>query len=246
MPISDIAPEPTSNESIGLVVPHASNRIPPEAAMMYPSANFVPRGVGVRALTPEGYDPAHDATLPAAKALAKEGVAGIMLMGTSLTFYQGAAAHRRLLEEVRQATGLPTSSMSQAIVDGLKEVGGRRIAVATAYNDEVNDRLRDFLTDEEFEVVIVNGMGLSDLTAPERKTESEVIELAEATYGAAGEVDALLVACGGLPTLGIAQPLEDRHDIPVVSSTPAALRQAVRLVGQDGRLPGHGRLLNTI
>lgn len=245
MPISDVATEPTNNKSIGLVVPHASNRIPPEVAMMYPSASFIPLGVGVQALTPEGYQPAHDATLPAAIALAKEGVSGIMLMGTSLTFYLGSAAHRRLLEEVQQATGLPTSSMSQAVVDGLKEVDGHRIAVATAYNDEVNDRLRDFLTDEGFEVVIVNGMGLSDLTAPEKKTPGEVMELAEATLGLAGEVDALLVACGGLPTLGIAQPLEERYGIPVVSSTPAALHQAMQLVGQDGRLSGHGRLLDT-
>ena len=35
--------------------------------MMYPDVKFIPKGVGVRALTPEGYDAAWDGILPAAK-----------------------------------------------------------------------------------------------------------------------------------------------------------------------------------
>ena len=53
----------------------------------------------------------------------------------------------------------------------------------------------------------------------------------------------LLISCGGLRTLEVAKPLEDRHGIPVVSSTQAAFWAAMRLVGEDGRVAGHGRLL---
>ena len=69
-----------------------------------------------------------------------------MVIGTSLTFYRGYEAHHRLLEQLRKETGLPVSTMSEAIVDGLRSVGAKRIAVATAYADVVNDRLADFLT----------------------------------------------------------------------------------------------------
>src|ERR1700760_4908865 len=69
----------------------------------------------------------------------------IMVIGTSLTFYKGAAVHRRLLEQLRAATGLPVSTMSQAVVDGLRAVGAKKVAVATAYDGEVNRRLKDFL-----------------------------------------------------------------------------------------------------
>ena len=54
------------------------------------------------------------AILPAAEHLARQGVEAISVMGTSLTFYKGAAVHRRLLEEMHRATGLPVSTMSQA------------------------------------------------------------------------------------------------------------------------------------
>jgi len=229
---------------IGLVVPFADDRIPAEGPLMYPDANFVAKGVGVRALTPEGYDPAMAAILPAAEALAKQGVAAICVMGTSLTFYKGAEVHRRLIEDIRRATGLPVSTMSQAIVDGLRAVGATKVAVATAYNDEVNHRLEDFLEAEGFEVGDIEGFGISEFGGPAgRKSEAEIVELGGRVLKKAGDAEGLLVSCGGLRTLGVAKPLEDKHGIPVVSSTPAAFRTAVRLVGARGRLEGYGRYL---
>jgi len=72
---------------------------------MYPDIKFIPRGVGVRGLTPEGYDPVWEGILPAAEWLAAQGVNAVMLMGTSLTFYSGYEAHQRLAEKVRSLTG---------------------------------------------------------------------------------------------------------------------------------------------
>jgi arylmalonate decarboxylase len=59
----------------------------------------------------------------------------------------------------------------------------------------------------------------------------------------AGSAEGILISCGGLRTLGVAKPLEDRHHIPVVSSATAALWAALRLVGESGRVPGYGQLL---
>src|SRR5271154_3564664 len=134
-----------SDITIGLVVPFAADEVPFEGPLMYPGVRFVPRGVGVRALTPEGYDPAWNGILPAAMELAGKGVDAIMVIGTSLTFYRGPQAHARLLDELRERTGLPVSTMSQAIIDGLREVGARRVAVATAYTEVVNRRLKELL-----------------------------------------------------------------------------------------------------
>ena len=56
--------------TIGLVVPFAKDEVPFEGPIMYPGVRFIPRGVGVRALTPEGYEPAWNGILPAAEYLA--------------------------------------------------------------------------------------------------------------------------------------------------------------------------------
>ncbi len=229
--------------TIGLVVPFATDEVPEEGLQMYPSVRFLARGVGVRALTPEGYDSAWEGILPAAEYLAEQGVDAIMVIGTSLTFYRGADFHDQLLEKLRAATGLPVSTMSQAVVDGLRSFGARRIAVATAYADEVNDRLQAFLIANGFEVLALEGFGLFGFGEPDTKSEADIIALGSKVCATAPAADGLLISCGGLRTLGVAKPLEQRHDIPVVASTQAAFWAALRLVGDSGRVAGRGRLL---
>jgi arylmalonate decarboxylase len=229
--------------TIGLVVPTAEDKVPAEAPVMYPDVVFVARGVGVRALTPEGYEPAMAAILPAAEHLARQGVDAIMVIGTSLTFYKGAAAHRRLLDDMRGATGLPVSTMSQAVVDGLRSFDARRIVVATAYADDVNNRLRAFLTAQGFEVMGLQGFGLFGFGEPGSKSEADIIALGSKVCAEGPGAQGLLISCGGLRTLGVAKPLEERHGIPVVASTQAAFWAALRLVGESGRVAGRGRLL---
>jgi arylmalonate decarboxylase len=229
--------------TIGLVVPFSTDRVPDEGLKMYPEVNFIPKGVGVRALTPEGYDAAWDGILPAAKELAKKGVDAIMVIGTSLTFYRGYEAHQRLLEQLHKETGLPVSTMSEAVVEGLRSVGARRIAVATAYSDLVNERLADFLRRSGFEVLAVKGFGLTGFGDAEKQTEQDIIDLTGKTIGEAKAADAVLISCGGLMTFDCAEPIEARHGIPVVTSTQSAFWKALRLAGASGRIAGHGRML---
>src|SRR5262245_32336450 len=99
------------DRTIGLVVPQAEDKVPAEAAQMYPGMRFIPRGVGVRSLTPEGYAAAFDAIPAAAEQLVIQGVDAIMVIGTSLTFYRGPEAHNDLLARLRRSTGLPVSTM---------------------------------------------------------------------------------------------------------------------------------------
>jgi arylmalonate decarboxylase len=229
--------------TIGLVVPFSADRVPVEGPKMYPNVTFIPKGVGVRALTPEGYDAAWDGILPAAKELAKKGVDAIMVIGTSLTFYRGYAAHQKLLEELRRETGLPVSTMTEAVVDGLRSVGAKRIAVATAYADEVNRRLADFLRASGFEVLSLEAFGLTGFGDAEKQSEQDIIRLSGTAIDKAKTAEAVLISCGGLMTLNCAAPIEKRHGVPVVSSTQAAFWKAMRLAGDSGYMAGHGRML---
>jgi arylmalonate decarboxylase len=233
----------TKDFAIGLVVPFATDTVPDEGLQMYPGVRFVPRGVGVRSLTPKGYDSAWEGILPAAEYLAGKGVDAIMVIGTSLTFYRGAEFHAELMERLRKMTGLPVSTMSQAVVDGLRHFGARRIAVATAYADDVNNRLKAFLEAEGFDVLALAGFGLFGFGEPGSKSEADIIALGSKVCAEAGGAEGLLISCGGLRTLGVAEPLEEQIGIPVVASTQAAFWAALRLVGESGHVAGRGRLL---
>ena len=172
-----------------------------------------------------------------------KGVDAIMVIGTSLTFYRGPEAHDRLLEELRARTGLAVSTMSQAIVDGLREVGARRVAVATAYSDVVNERLKELLAAAGIETASLACFNILEFGGPSRKSEADIIALSSEALAQASGAEGILISCGGLRTLGVAKPLEDRHCLPVVSSTPAAFWAAMRLLGESGHVAGCGRLL---
>jgi arylmalonate decarboxylase len=66
------------------------------------------------------------------------------------------------------------------------------------------------------------------------------------TYAASQKADALVVSCGGLKTLDLIVPLEKEIRVPVVSSTPHGLMNAVRLVGVSPRSAGFGMVLSRV
>lgn len=150
----------TSDPTIGLIFPPANYPMPPEVHRMYPSGiRFIGNGVGLPAMTPEGYDSVIDKIVPSAIELKKQGANAISVFGSSITFYKGAAFNKKLSDEVTKATGLPATTQSNGLIEGLRAAGARRVAVATAYNDEVTGRLKIFLHENGFEVVAAKGLG---------------------------------------------------------------------------------------
>jgi arylmalonate decarboxylase len=212
---------------------------------MYPSGvKFLMGDVGLKTMTPEGYDSVIDRIVPAAKELAKGGAQAIVLMGTSLSFYKGAAFNQSLTDSIHNATGLPATTMSTGVVEGLRAVGGGRLAVATAYNEEVTERLRIFLKESGFEVLAIKGLGLVRIGDPGKVSRQELEKFTVSVFHMAPKADALLVSCGGFRTLELIAPLEKQCKVPVVSSTPHALWAGVRLVGLKGTATGYGTLLS--
>jgi arylmalonate decarboxylase len=229
--------------TIGLIVPTAAGEVPADGPKLYPEdVRFVAAGLGLQRLTPEGYDSVIDRVGDLARDLAAQGVAAVALMGTSLSFYKGHAFNEQLKDTMRAATGLPTTTMSTGVVEGLRALGVRRVAVGTAYIDEVNNRLRQFLLDSGFEVGAVQGLGIDVVGEARNVSEADLVALGQRVLAASPGADGILISCGGLRTLGVTVPLEAATGVPVVSSTPAAFWSAVRLVGHSGQAPGYGRL----
>ena len=229
---------------LGLIAPPANYPVPPEALTLYGSTiRFTVYGLGLKTMTPAGYDSVIDQIVPAARQQAKAGANAISIFGTSLTFYKGAAFNQKLIDDVHKATGLPTTSMSTAVVEGLRQVGAKRIAVATAYADEVNHRLHTFLDESGFQVLTLKGLGLVSIGEPDKVKQSDLQQFSAGVFKSAPQADALLVSCGGLRTLELVAPLEQECRVPVVSSTPHALWAGMRVLGLHVKAPGYGRLL---
>src|SRR5215204_4628322 len=228
---------------LGLIFPPADRGVPEEGVAMYGNTlKFVVTGLGVEKMTPEGFDAVMERIPAAAKRLVAAGAEAIELTGTSLTFYKGEAYNQRLRAIVTEVSGLRATTMSNGVVEGLKAVGAKKVAVATAYNDEVNDRLRAFLQEHGLTTVVVTGLGIEAIADVDRVTQQDLLEFGVRVRRSAPDADSLLVSCGGFRTLELIAPLEARTGVPVISSMPHGLWAGARLVGLSGAAPGYGRL----
>ncbi len=207
---------------------------------------YVVAGLGIEQMTPRGFDAALARIPAAAEQLAAAGAHAIELTGTSLTFYKGEEFNQALRARVTRASGLPATTMSNGVIDALKAVGASRLAVATAYNDDVNSRLKAFLLEHGLEPLVITGLGLEAMSDVDKVTQADLIQFSERVRGSAPEADSLLVSCGGFRTLEIIAPLEARTGVPVISSMPHGLWAGAKLAGLSGAAPGYGRLLSSM
>jgi arylmalonate decarboxylase len=234
---------------VGLIFPAANPSVPSEAHTLYPAGvRFLAEGIGLGRTLPEDFNRLIERVIPVANKLSRAGANAIMLMAPQLSFYMGAALNRRLSDEMARATGLPSTTASTAIVEGLKAVRARRVAVATVYTDEISLHLQNFLEQSGFEVVTVKGLGIERFEESAPVTDSvskeEFLEFCVKVRESRPEADALLIASGYLSTLDLVVPIEKRCQIPVVTATAHALRAGVQLTGLSGRVSGFGTLLD--
>jgi len=228
---------------LGLIVPPAAGAVPVDGKLLYGDRiRFSARGLGLGEISTRGYTEVIDSVVEKAVALKDEGVSAVSLMGTSLSFFRGAAFNRQLEAEMARATGLPCTTMSNAIVGGLRHLGVRRVAVATAYIDEVNVHLRCYLEQSDIETLGLEGLSISDVQAVGQVPTQVLVDLCMKVFDAQPGADGVLISCGGLVTLDAVREVEARLGVPVVSSSPAGFWDLVGTAGLDPRASGQGRL----
>ena len=228
----------------GLIFPPLDYPIPPDARRLFPSGiEFISNGLGFNGMTLESYEEAIPRALPKAAELAERGADLISVFGSSITFFRGAAFNQELTDRVTALTGRPATTQSNGLVDGLKHVNARRVAVATAYTDVVTERLKIFLEEHGFTVVATRGLGYERI--PDGAATEEILhELGVTAYSEGARVDALVMSCGALRTLDLLVPLEGSIGVPVVSSTPHGLWHCARMLGVDARIDGFGMVMS--
>ena len=227
---------------IGMIVPPTAGQVPPEAPAVYPDALFLAKGLGLREMSPDDYARVTGMIGDAAEALAAEGAAVVGVMGTSLSFYRGAAFNDEIVDVVAERSGRPASTMSWAIVKALRAFAATRLAVLTAYEDDVNELLRTFLVEHRLSVELLRSLRIRAVEAVAGVTTEMLVKQGLEALHAAEAPEALLISCGGLQTIDAVRRLEDETGLPVVTSATAGVWDLARLAGHHRPVEGFGRL----
>ncbi|MCQ4082887.1 decarboxylase [Streptomyces sp. RB6PN25] len=147
---------------------------------------------------------------------------------TSGSFVGGRAGEEAMCAAMREsAAGLPAVTTSGALLEALRDVGARRIAVVTPYTKSVTDSLEAFLGEAG---IAVTGRAYLGLTREIwRVPYRDVVDMARnAVVGAA---EALFISCTNLPTYDVIPQLEAELRMPVLSANQVTMWAALRRMG---------------
>ena len=140
--------------------------------------------------------------------------------------------------------GVPCVTTAAAIVYALRALGVTRVAVATPYDEAINQHEAEFLISCGFKITTITGLGFR--TAEFRRIAETTLEVVSAQASAVmryGNPEALLLSCTDLPSLPILSQLELQFGVPVISSNSATLWASLRAANIPDSIPSAGRLL---
>ncbi|MBI4336760.1 MAG: aspartate/glutamate racemase family protein [Chloroflexi bacterium] len=160
---------------------------------------------------------------------------------TSGSLMGGVGWERGLEERIQKTTGVPAVTTATAVVEALRAMGMRRLAVATPYIDEINERERTFLEGHGFTVLSLESLGYAESYKIPSTDPETVYNLGRSADRP--EADGLFISCTNFPTLEVIDRLEQALGKPVVTSNSTSLWACLRRLGVDTPVSNAGSLL---
>jgi maleate isomerase len=207
-----------------------------------------PDGVGVHftraaipdSITSETLAAQADLLAPAAASLLPDGSLDVVCYAcTSGSLVIGE--DRVHAELARGAPNAKTTSIIASVIKGLRALGIRRLAVATPYISEINQREARYLDRAGFDVLSITGLDIERDSDMVRVSPAFIRDFAISVDRP--DADAVFISCGALRSLDVVEDIEDRLGKPIVTSNQAMIWDCLRLAGIDDPIEGYGRLL---
>jgi maleate isomerase len=154
----------------------------------------------------------------------------ILMAGTAAAFNGGLNFDAELSNRIKLASGgvIGTTTMT-AVVEALRVMNIRKVAVATSYIQTVDQALCTVLKGSGVEVLMIKGMGfLKSIDMGDIEPE-QTYRFARDVFESVPEADGYFISCGNLRTLEAIAPLEHDFDRPIITSNQAGLWHALRL-----------------
>ena len=166
----------------------------------------------------------------------------LMWACTSGSFVFGWEGAHRQVEQLAEATGLPTSSTSIAFVNACRALGPERVAVAASYPQDVAERFVEFLGRGGIEVTSMGSHGIVTAAEVGTLTREQVVALVRGVDRERAQ--AVLVPDTAMHTLAWVDDLEDAAGMPVLTANQVTVREGLVLAGAPPTLPGLGTLFS--
>lgn len=170
----------------------------------------------------------------------------LMCLGcTSGSFIGGPGYDQKIIKMIEDATGVPATTTTTSVLEVLKDIGAKKIALVGPYLKEVFDAEVEFFEKAGFEILTVQWLGY-------RKTEEyweyrhnpyPVYKLIRDGHRAAPEADCIFVTCNWSSIMSIVDTAEQEVGKPVFSSCSAVMYNILKTLRIPDPVYHYGELL---
>ena len=202
--------------------------------------------LGVQRLVDEDLERAHAAILEKVEMLDIEGVDVINVGGSPVVSVHGRAGHERLLSDIAAITNRPFVTSLQAEVEGLRDAGAGRVAIASPYPVRQTEKRVTVLTEEGFEVVGHESLDIERTRDIAQLEPATVLELAVRVAESCPTAEVIYLPCGSLPVTSVIDDIEGRTGKHVVTNVQAQIAANLRRLQYPEPVLGYGHLLERI
>ncbi len=158
-------------------------------------------------------------TEEASRLLATADVDVIVYGCTTGSLVGGLGYDQKIARIIETAAGRPAVTTATAVVEALKKLKAKNVALATPYMDEVNEKEVEFLEKHGFNIVDLKALKIEKNTEIGRVPPEKVYRLVKSLD--INGADAVFISCTNLRTIEVIDALEKDLGIPVVSSNTA-------------------------
>ena len=200
---------------VGVIFP---TPVPPRAVLEFYEA--VPEGIDmttvsltIQQLSDNDMDEAITGMERAAKQLANFDVDVIYQSGVPPVVRRGLGFGDELADRLSQASGLPAITDMSSVIDAMRTANLKTLAMATPFEQFINDRLVQYLAAEKIEVTNNTALGIKRNVEIRRLPIPVEYTVARKTYlESPKKPDGIYIPCGGWGSIRNIELLEkDRH-----------------------------------
>lgn len=202
--------------------------------------------LGVDRLVPEEFDQAMQKCLWAGKVLASREVDYIVVGGAPAQLSVGYEKSLDLAKQIEKSTGIPAKLQLTCAVDALKLLKAKKVIIASPYTEENNEKHKEFLESQGFDVVNVKGLGCPRNLDVTRQASDAAYRLAAQTFRETPNADAIWIPCTVWPVLPNIAPLEKDLGVPVIADINHCLFAALKHLNIRDSIKGYGKLMEML
>jgi maleate isomerase len=166
----------------------------------------------------------------------------VAIMSMGLGYHRQSATR---LHGVTADNGAPAPVVTSAgaLVDGIRAIGAKRIALVAPYMKPLTELVVDYIRNEGIDVVDWRALEISDNLAVAAHDPGRLPDIANTMRIA--DVDAVVLsACVQMPSLAAVSRAEAMTGKPVLTAAVATTWSMLRALGLETRVPGGGTLLS--